>query len=179
MRTGEDRDPLTAIYVISPQTSRLSEQIMPDTKPTEQMRFTKPGLGPILLFKRPLRVQHYWGRAQGSYQYLKEAEERAQSKSPVNGAWKWQINTYLKKYKINLSLALFSQMTIIIAHPSSSLPRQIQINLHFSSKIILLPCPNHFLCDLTVNTQRSTSETIRLQILSDLNLNPYFKGWEF
>lgn len=27
-----------AIYVISPQTSRLSEQIGPDTKPTEQMR---------------------------------------------------------------------------------------------------------------------------------------------
>ena len=37
-RLEPDRDPLMAIYVISPQTPRLSEQIGPDTKPTEQMR---------------------------------------------------------------------------------------------------------------------------------------------
>ena len=135
-----DRDPLMAIYVISPQTSRLSEQIGSDTKPTEQMR---RGFHPawtrdlfyILLFK----VQHYWGylvlQALGIYQFLKEEEGRACQHSMASEEDKlihiWTTN-------ISFSSAFLSQMTVIIPHPTLSVPpRQIQINLHFSCEHIL------------------------------------------
>ena len=100
-RLEHDRDPLMAIYVISPQTPRLSEQIGPDTKPTEQMsRGFHPALAGTYFtfyysktFTSTTLLRVLGLQALGIYQILKE--EGGESLPAFNGVRRRQINTYL------------------------------------------------------------------------------------